>query len=247
MAKVLYIFPHPDDESFGPGPVMARQRRKGHEVHLLTLTRGEATSQREKHGYSKDEMAEVRFREMQAVEKALDLSSMEVLDLPDGELDRIDPLKLENIVHRRIEEIEPQVVVTYTTHGISGHLDHLVTHAVVKHVFCALRAERAQYLKRLALFTLDEEPKGRPAHLRGTPRERIDCVVPLDREDLERGHEALAAYETYKDVIDEHRPLETVADGVCFVFFDEPRTPPVDDLFSGLDGDPETAAGAGAP
>lgn len=247
MAKVLYIFPHPDDESFGPGPVMARQRRAGHEVHLLTLTRGEATSQREKYGYSKEEMAEVRYREMQAVEKVLDLSSMDVLELPDGGLDRIDPLELEDIVSRKMEEIEPQVVVTYYTHGISGHLDHLVTHAVVKHAYCALRAQNADYLKRLALFTLDAEPKGRPEHLRGTPRERIDCIVPLDKEDLEQGKKALAAYETYKAVIEEHRPLDTVADGVCFVLFGEPRQPPIHDLFDGLGGTAGDAAGAGAP
>lgn len=247
MAKVLYIFPHPDDESFGPGPVIARQRRHGHEVHLLTLTRGEATSQREKYGYSKEEMAEVRFGEMESVADVLDLSSMEVLDLPDGELERMNPLHLEDVVRRKIRDVEPQVVVTYYTHGISGHLDHLVTHAVVKRVFCELRAEDAVYLKRLALFTLDEEPRGRPEHLRGTPRERIDCIIPFDEEDLEQGRRALAAYETYRDVVEAHRPLDTVAEGVCFVFFGEPRTPPVDDLFSGLDGDPESLSGAGGP
>ncbi|MEM8600085.1 MAG: PIG-L family deacetylase, partial [Bacteroidota bacterium] len=36
---LLYVFPHPDDESFCPGPAMARQAREGHAVHLLTLTR----------------------------------------------------------------------------------------------------------------------------------------------------------------------------------------------------------------
>ena len=247
MGRVLYIFPHPDDESFGPGPVIARQRREGHEVHLFTLTRGEATSQREKHGYSKEEMGRVRYEEMQDVAAALDLDSMEVLDLPDGGLDRMNPIELEEIVRAKIEEVRPDVVVTYYTHGISGHLDHLVTHAVVKRAYCALRNDGASYLKRLALFTLDDRPGDRPAHLRGTSMERIDCVIPVDDEDLERGREALAAYKTYMDVIEEHRPLETVAEGVCFVFFGEPREPHVSDLFEGLDSGPGTEAGAGAP
>ena len=247
MGRILYIFPHPDDESFGPGPVIARQRREGHEVHLFTLTRGEATSQREKHGYSKEEMGEVRYEEMQNVARALDLTSMDVLELPDGGLDLMDPIELEKIVRAKIEEVRPDIVVTYYTHGISGHLDHLVTHAVVKRAFCALQSDGASYLKRLALFTLDDDPKDRPEHLRGTPMERIDCVIPLDDEDLERGRDALSAYETYKDVIEAHRPLETIADGVCFVFFGEPREPQVSDLFEGLDSRPGSEAGAGAP
>lgn len=247
MGRILYIFPHPDDESFGPGPVIARQRRAGHEVHLLTLTRGEATSQREKHGYSKEEMGRVRFEEMQNVAKTLDLSSMEVLELPDGGLDLINPITLERIVRTKIEQVRPDVVVTYYTHGISGHLDHLVTHAVVKRVYCEMRSDGVAYLKRLALFTLNDRPNGRPQHLRGTRMERIDCIVPVDEEDLERGRKALAAYVTYKDVIDEHRPLETIAEGVCFVFFGEPREPQVADLFEGLDSGQGSEAGAGVP
>ena len=38
--RILYVFPHPDDESFGPARAMATQRRQGHEVYLLTLTGG---------------------------------------------------------------------------------------------------------------------------------------------------------------------------------------------------------------
>ena len=46
---ILYVYPHPDDESFGPAGVMHKQRRDGHAVHLLTLTRGGATKQRFKY------------------------------------------------------------------------------------------------------------------------------------------------------------------------------------------------------
>jgi len=50
--RILYIFPHPDDESFGPARAMAAQRRQAHDVYLLTLTRGEATKVRHKFGWT---------------------------------------------------------------------------------------------------------------------------------------------------------------------------------------------------
>ncbi len=48
--RILYIFPHPDDESFGPGPVIKQQLEQGNEVYLLTLKRGGATKVRHKLG-----------------------------------------------------------------------------------------------------------------------------------------------------------------------------------------------------
>lgn len=57
--KVLYIYPHPDDESFGQGHALHKMRRMGHEVHLLTLTKGGATKLRHKFGYSVERMGEV--------------------------------------------------------------------------------------------------------------------------------------------------------------------------------------------
>lgn len=235
MARILYIFPHPDDESFGPGPAIARQRREGHDVYLLTLTRGEVTREREKYGYSKEEMGRVRYGEMQHVADILDLTGLEVLDFPDGGLETLSPLDLEAVVAARIETLRPHVVVTYVTHGISGHPDHLVTHAVVKRVFCALRADSTDYVKRLALFTLnDDAPVKRPSHLRGTPREMIDCIVPFEERDREQGEGALRAYETYRAVVEEHRPLDTVAGGICFVFFGETLESPVSGLLDSI-------------
>jgi|GEM_PF-6392251 len=80
--KILYIFPHPDDESFGPAGAMSKQVRAGHSVYLLTLTRGGATKQRLKYNYSVKEMGNVRYSEMLNVKKVIGISNMTVLDYP---------------------------------------------------------------------------------------------------------------------------------------------------------------------
>ena len=90
--KILYIFPHPDDESFGPAPAISAQLRQGHEVYLLTLTKGEATKQRFRLGVDKKEMGLIRYKEMQCVEKTLGLNGMTVLDLPDNELKKLNEI-----------------------------------------------------------------------------------------------------------------------------------------------------------
>ena len=235
MSRILYIFPHPDDESFGPAPAIARQRREGHEVYLLTLTRGEATSQRHKLGYSREQMGTVRFDEMQAVARTLDLTELTVLNLPDGRLADMDPLPLQETIAEHIRRVQPEVVVTYAVHGISGHPDHLATHALVKHAYCTLRAQAAPFLKRLAFFTLSEEADSdRPAHLKGSPDDAIDCIVRYNTKDRDLAQQALACYVTYQEVVAAHKPLNQVADGVRFTFFQESHDPPLSALSDAL-------------
>lgn len=239
MATVLYVFPHPDDECFGPAPALTRQRREGHDVHLLTLTRGEATTQRERLGYSKEKMAQTRFEEMQDVAEVLNLSSLTVLEYPDGMLAELSPLMLEEEIASHIHETEPDVVVTYPVHGISGHPDHLVTHAIVKRVVCALQADGAAHPQRLAFFTLGPPPENadRPAHLRHSPSSLIDCILPVEQPDLDTAREALDCYATYRPVIEEHEPLRAVEDGVPFEFFGEDYAPPLSSLLDEIEGD----------
>src|SRR5699024_11275690 len=103
-----YVFPHPDDESFGPAPAIAAQLRAGLEVYLLTLTKGEATKQRFRLNISKKEMGDIRFKEMQCVEKELGLSGMEVLNFTDSGLKELDPQTLETAIRGHIEQIKPR-------------------------------------------------------------------------------------------------------------------------------------------
>ncbi len=234
---LLYVFPHPDDESFGPAPAMARQAREGHAVHLVTLTKGGATKARLKLGLSVAEMGDVREREMRGAERALGLAGLTVLDLPDGGLAELDPREVERAVEPHVERLRPDVLVSYAVHGLSGFHDHLVTHAAVKRVFCQMRGDGAAYLRRLALFTLIEgEIEQGPVALKGLPPEQIGAVVTYTADDRRRAEAALACYATYAETIRQHDPLRQVARGVPFALFGERHDPPLDSLTAGLAG-----------
>lgn len=237
--RILYVFPHPDDESFGPAGVIHQQVQRDYEVYLLTLTRGGATQQRHKLGLSVEQMGEVRYQEMQEVSKLLKLHDMRVLNYPDSGLSELDPRVLEREVRTYIEWVQPQVVVTYPVHGASGYHDHLVTHAVVKRVFVTLRDEGANYLKRLAFFTMPDSgeptflPSGWP-RLKLTHTDLIDCIVPLSAEEVEAMKRALSCYKTYQEVVTTTGVIAKIGNQVYFEIFDEDFAEPLLDLTASL-------------
>lgn len=222
MAKILYIFPHPDDESFGPAPAISAQIRQGHEVHLLTLTKGEATKQRHRLGLSKEQMGEVRYQEMLCVEKRLGLAGMKVLDLPDGELKKVNPIEIEKVIQKEIQELQSDILVTYAVHGISGFHDHLVTHAVVKRVFCSMQESGMSYPRRLAFFTrMGEVFMDGKFRLEISKPEEIAWIEECNNEDMKAFHEALDCYKTYKEVIEQSKVREVTTNRVPFEIFGE--------------------------
>lgn len=234
--RALYVFPHPDDESFGCGHVMHRQRRQGHEVHLLTLTRGGATKQRYKYGYSVEQMGEVRYREMLEVREVLGLSGLTVLDFPDSGLKQVDPRDLEEAIAEEARRLRPHVLISYPAHGISGFHDHLVAHAVVKRAFVELR-KAVPACQRLALCTLSAEQAEATQTvfpLSSSTPEEIDCVVSVEPEDIEACRRALDCYESFKETIEKTGIKDKLFSEVPFELFGEAFDPPVGDLFAKL-------------
>jgi LmbE family N-acetylglucosaminyl deacetylase len=229
--NILYVFPHPDDESFGPAPAIAAQRRAGHDVHLLTLTKGEATKQRFRLGIDKKEMGDIRFQEMQCVEQVLGLSSMSVHNLPDSGLKEMDPAEIEQVIREHVEDIKPDVLVTYAVHGVSGFEDHLVCHAVVKSVFCDMQRAGKEYPKRLAFYTHFSEDTGDGKfELQSSKQEDIDCWVEANDDDYQKFLDALDCYETYQQVIEDSNVKEEVGYSVPFEIFQEDFDLPLDDI-----------------
>ena len=236
--RILYIFPHPDDESFGPAPAIHHHVEDGHEVFLFTLTRGGATRVRYDLGLTVEQMGEIRYKEMLQVEKVLRLSGMTVLDLPDSRLQEMDPRALERIVAAHIRQIQPQLVVSYPVHGVSGFHDHLVTHAVVKRVFLQLKDEGEKYLRRLAFITLPNqviEPMQSGTFLmKQSENNLIDCEVPVTEKGREAFKQALSCYESYRQTIEKSGVLQMIGDRVYFEIYGEDHTPPLTDLTFGL-------------
>jgi N-acetylglucosamine malate deacetylase 2 len=233
--KFLYIFPHPDDESFGPAGAIHSQVNSGHEVHLLTLTRGGATQARHKLNLSVAQMGEVRFKEMKKVREVLNLASMTVLNYEDSNLKELDPRKLEIEIASHIQNIRPDIVVTYPVHGGSGFHDHLVTYAVVKRVYLELKDNGANFLKRLAFFTMPDSgapsllPNGFP-RLKLSEAELIDCIIPLKEADIQAMKDALSCYETYQEMVQKMGVIEKIGNRVHFEIAFETHTTKLKDL-----------------
>lgn len=232
--KTLYVFPHPDDEAFGPAPVIYRQIQNSEEAHLLTLTRGGATKMRFKYELSIEEMGEVRYQEMLKVKEVLGLTSMEVLDLEDGGLATMNPLELEAIVQERIDKIQPDIVVTYPIHGISGHHDHLCIHAILKRLFSVSRSKADSNWRRLAFLTLPRpegtEKAGGNSYVNTTKMELISCIVTLTEEEQKVLRDALYCYDTFIDVILETGVIDAIGDKVHFELFEELFDPKISEL-----------------
>lgn len=233
--KLLYIFPHPDDESFGPAAVIHKQIKEGHNVHLLTLTRGEATKMRYKLGFSEEQMGEIREQELGEVSEYLKLKSLTVLDFEDGQLAHYDPIVLEKVISDYVLAINPDILVTYPVHGISGHHDHLTTHFVVKYLFIKLKQKERVNLKRLAFLTLpredgDDESKGGNYKVNRSLRKHIDVEIDLDPDDLEAFHTSLNFYKTFQEVINETGVREKIKDKVYFELYNEDFKPPLKSL-----------------
>lgn len=235
--KILFIYPHPDDESFGPAAVMHNLARNFHDVHLLTLTKGGATKERLKYKYSIKKMGEVRHKEMMKVAEVLRLKSITVLDFPDGELKELDPRDIESAIKDVVLKIEPYVIVSYPVHGISGYYDHLVTHAAVKRVYTELK-EKKWFLRRLAFTTVDEKTAklSKSVKLNFSKEDEIDCVIHNEEIDLNAAHSALDCYKTYKDVVESSGIRKLLAQPSYFEFFNENFEQPVNDLLDKLSG-----------
>jgi LmbE family N-acetylglucosaminyl deacetylase len=122
--KLLAIFAHPDDESFGPAGTLAKCSEEGHSVGLVTLTRGEAGSL----GISKDlaaaKLGQRRSLELQCAAKIIGISYLRIYDLPDKKLNSIPENQGLQIIKKEIESFQPDALITFHDNGISGHPDH---------------------------------------------------------------------------------------------------------------------------
>lgn len=138
--RMLLVFAHPDDESFGMGATIARYADEGAQIDLICATNGDAgtVDAEDLDGY--DSVAELRVAELMCAAEMLGLHHVYRFnyrdsgmagspdnDHPDA-LVKADREELVGRIVRVIREVRPQVVVTFDAYGAYGHPDHILMH-----------------------------------------------------------------------------------------------------------------------
>lgn len=127
--SLLAVFAHPDDESCGPGATLAMYARRGVELGLVCVTRGEQgicddPACEDYQPVSRDQAGTIRLQELAGACKALGIRHWAVLGYPDGRLVHGNNSSLEAELVKWIRTLRPQVIVTCCPEGEAGHPDH---------------------------------------------------------------------------------------------------------------------------
>lgn len=143
-ATLLAIFPHPDDETFSAGGLMAAAREHGDNVVLICATRGEAGESGDPSHTSPEALGTAREAELRAAMTFLSVDDVRFLGYRDsgmeGSAEAQNPeafvqASVEDAAARlvpTIREIQPDTIVTFGGDGVYGHPDHIHLHHVVK-------------------------------------------------------------------------------------------------------------------
>ena len=138
--RLLGIFAHPDDETLCAGGTFAKYASQGAEVRVVSLTRGGAGQIRDANAATRSTLEAVREKELEAAGNELGLTETRCLDHPDGGLSGIDSQVLVRVASELINELDPDVVITFGPDGFSGHPDHVAVGAAVTAACYELRS-----------------------------------------------------------------------------------------------------------
>src|SRR5258708_21693579 len=111
MLRLVCVPAHPEDEAVGFGGKLIHYAKLGVESFVLCLTAGHAATNRGG-AKSDDELKQIRRREFADACRMLKVHNAEVLDYPDGKLDRQDFHATVADLTRRVREVRPPAMVT---------------------------------------------------------------------------------------------------------------------------------------
>ena len=125
------IFAHPDDESFGCAGALALAHDAGRVTRLLVATRGEAGMP--EGGPQEGSFGDVRERELVTAAQTIGLDEVTILEgYADGGLAEASFAQLVDDIAEWLASRRPDAVITFGSHGVTGHPDHVVIGSAVR-------------------------------------------------------------------------------------------------------------------
>ncbi len=195
---LLAVFAHPDDETM-VGPLLAHYARQPRtRVVLAIVTNGDKGVMPFAKIPAGEQLAAVRAKEAACACAALGTDPPVLLGLPDGGLASSQALaqaamKLKSV----IDDVRPDVIVTWGPDGGYGHPDHRLVSAVVTQLVQAGDATRLLYYVGLPKSRLESDALKAlrfPAPFAPVVDEMLNVRVPYSSEDADRARTALACH-----------------------------------------------------
>jgi N-acetyl-1-D-myo-inositol-2-amino-2-deoxy-alpha-D-glucopyranoside deacetylase len=144
---LLAVLAHPDDETFGVGGTLSLYAKRGVDVYLICATRGEAGIVEKKYLDGFGSIAELREAELRCAANKLGIQDVVFLGYRDsgmpGSPDNQNPKALINAniselalkINGHIQNLKPQVVLTFDEIGGYMHPDHICVHQATRKAF----------------------------------------------------------------------------------------------------------------
>lgn len=145
--KILAVFAHPNDESFGTGGTLAYYAHNGIEVHLVCGTRGEVGEVDPALLKKGQTIGELREHELRCAAGILGLASVRFLGYRDSGMagsqennhqEAFSAQPLEKVARQIVDiirELKPEVVLTFDPNGGYKHPDHIMVHRAAVEAF----------------------------------------------------------------------------------------------------------------
>jgi LmbE family N-acetylglucosaminyl deacetylase len=121
--RLLGVWAHPDDEAYLSAGLMARMVDAGHDVTVVTATRGEKGTD-DPALFGSATFAVHREQELRRSLGELGVTDLRMLGHADGDCDLVAPDSAVEAIAAVMREIRPEVVITFGPDGITGHPDH---------------------------------------------------------------------------------------------------------------------------
>jgi LmbE family N-acetylglucosaminyl deacetylase len=166
MSRIVSIGAHPDDETAFAGGMLAKYASEGHDVFIVSVTRGEGGEAGDPPLSSLDQLGATREGELRCAAAALGARDVSFLGFVDpriaiGEPGRAIDATLDELVaaiRREIDRLRPDVVITHGSNGEYGHAQHIFTHQAVRTALAAPAGWRPSELLTWGAFVEGFEP-----------------------------------------------------------------------------------------
>lgn len=195
MKRLLCVFAHPDDESYGPGGTIARCVLDGAEVFMTMFTAGEAGSIGVSKTLAREELARRRRLELAGACEALGISDHRILGAPDGGVAGVDPAWAVAEILADIRRFRPQLALTFHRGGVSGHPDHIAVAGFLDRAIAEAGRDGPQVCYEWGIPRRSAALYQRPS-LVPLEDEEIAAVIPIDAVAMDRKIAAIRAHET---------------------------------------------------